>query len=99
MHLYKAKSKERLKQRRDLFNDIPSGTLYEAGIPPHVIIHRTPCSVLMKEGSLFNNALNAYGKGKDLSDSERGNPLPPLQVLLSPIDSKASFICTVWNEK
>ena len=31
---------------------------------------------------------------KDNSDSERGNPLPPLHGLLFPISSKGSFICT-----
>ena len=30
---------------------------------------------------------------KDRSDSERGNPLPPLNVLLFPISSKGSFKC------
>ena len=32
---------------------------------------------------------------KDHSDSERGNPLPPLNGLLFPISSKGSFICTI----
>ena len=31
---------------------------------------------------------------KDHSYSERGNPLPPLHVLLLPIGSKGSFIST-----
>ena len=51
---------------------------------------------------LFNDARNTfylrlYGVGhmvKDHSDSERGNPLPP-HGLLFPINSKASFICTI----
>ena len=30
---------------------------------------------------------------KDHSDSEKGNPLPPLRLLF-PINSKCSFICT-----
>ena len=56
-----------------------------------------------EEGNvLFNDALNTfyfrlYGVGhmvKDHSDSERGNPLPP-HVLLFPINSKCSFICTI----
>ena len=41
--------------------------------------------------------LRLYGVGhmvKDHSDSERGNPLPP-HVLLIPINSKGSFICTI----
>ena len=48
---------------------------------------------------LFNYALNIfylrlYGVRhmvKDHSDSERGNPLPPLNVLLFPISNKGSF--------
>ena len=32
--------------------------------------------------------------GKDHTDSERGNPLTP-HVLLFPISSKGSFICTI----
>ena len=54
---------------------------------------------------LFNDALNNFIYGymatniifmiKDYSDIERGNPLPPLHVLLFPISSKGSFICTV----
>ena len=56
-----------------------------------------------KEGNvLFNDALNTfylrlYGVRhmvKDLSDSERGNPLPP-HGLLFPISSKGYFICTI----
>ena len=51
---------------------------------------------------LFNDALNTfylrlYGVRhivKDHSDSEKGNPLPPLMLLLS-INSKGSFICTI----
>ena len=50
---------------------------------------------------LFNDALNTfylrlYGVRhmvKDHSDSEKGNPLPP-HMLLFPISSKGSFICT-----
>ena len=41
--------------------------------------------------------LRLYGVGhmiKDLSDSERGNPLPP-HGLLFPVSSKGSFICTI----
>ena len=70
-----------------------------------------------KEGNvLFNDALNTfylrlYGVRhmvKDHSDSEKGNPLPP-HMLLFPINSKGSFICTIpqtgycftvaWNER
>ena len=56
-----------------------------------------------KEGNvLFNDALNTfylrlYGVRhmvKDLSDSEKGNPLPPHRLLF-PINSKGSFICTI----
>ena len=56
-----------------------------------------------KEGNvLFNDALNTfylrlYGVRhmvKDHSDSERGNPLPP-QELLFPINSTGSFICII----
>ena len=51
---------------------------------------------------LFNNALNTFylqlfGVNhivKDLSDSERGNPLPP-DGLLFPVSSKGSFICII----
>ena len=32
--------------------------------------------------------------GKDYSDSEKGNPLPPHRLLLSS-NSKGSFICTI----
>ena len=58
---------------------------------------------MIKEGSvLFNDALNTfylrlYVVGhmvKDLSDSEKGNPLLP-HGLLVPISSKGSFICTI----
>ena len=57
----------------------------------------------MKEGNvLFNDALNTfylrlYGVRhmvKDHSDSEKVNPLPPHR-LLSTINSKGSFICTI----
>ena len=52
---------------------------------------------------LFNDTLNTfylwlYGVRhmvKDYSDSERGNPLPPLHGLLFSISSKGSFICTI----
>ena len=56
-----------------------------------------------KEGNvLFNDALNTfylwlYGVRhmvKDHSDSEKGKPLPP-HMLLFPISSKGSFICTI----
>ena len=56
-----------------------------------------------KEGNvLFNDALNTfylrlYGVKhmvKDHSDSERGNPLPPHELLFL-ISSKGSFICTI----
>ena len=43
-------------------------------------------------------SLRLYGVGhmvKDHSDSERGNPLPPLHGLLFPISSKGSFICII----
>ena len=51
---------------------------------------------------LFNDALNTfylrlYGirhMVKELSDSERGNPLPPYGLLFL-INSKGSFICTI----
>ena len=57
-----------------------------------------------KEGNvLFNNTLiyfylRLYGVGhmvKDNSDSERGNPLPPPELLF-PISSKDYFIC-LWE--
>ena len=68
----------------------------------------TPCRCTClyhtwKEGNVsFNNTLNTfylwlYGVRhmvKDHSDSERGNPLPPLHGLLFPI-SKDYFICTI----
>ena len=43
---------------------------------------------------LFNDALNTFlirYMVKDHSDSERGNPLPPLYGLLFPISSVGSF--------
>ena len=51
---------------------------------------------------LFNDTLNTfylplYGVRhmvKDHSDSEKGNPLLP-HILLFPINSKGSFICTI----
>ena len=53
--------------------------------------------------ALFNDVLNTfdlrlYGVRhmvKDHSDSERGNPVPPLIVLPFPISSKGSFICII----
>ena len=60
-----------------------------------------------KEGNvLFNDTLNTfylrlYGVKhmvKDHSDSERGNRLLP-HGLLSPIDSKGSFICTTTQTR
>ena len=42
--------------------------------------------------------LRLYGVGhmvKGHSDSERGNPLPPLHGLIFPISSKDYFICTI----
>ena len=32
---------------------------------------------------------------KEHSDTERGNPLPPLHGLLCPISNKCAFICTI----
>ena len=58
---------------------------------------------IRKEGNvLFNDALNTfylrlYGVRhmvKYHSDSEKENPLPPYRLLF-PINSKASFICTI----
>ena len=51
---------------------------------------------------LFNDALNTFylrlcgvrHMVKDHSDSERGNPLPPVGLLF-PNNSKGSFICTI----
>ena len=60
-------------------------------------------SVRRKNGGvLFNDALNTfylrlYGVRhmvKDLSDSERENPLPPHRLLF-PISSKGSFLCII----
>ena len=59
-------------------------------------------SNMKEENVLFNDTLNTfylwlYGVRhmvKDHSDSERGNPQPPLQGILFPISSKGSFICT-----
>ena len=56
---------------------------------------------------LFNDALNSfylrlYGVRlmvKDHSDSERGNPLLPLDGLLSLISRKGSFICTIPHKQ
>ena len=42
--------------------------------------------------------IQLYGVGhmiKDHSDSDRGNPLPPLLRLLFSISSRGSFICTI----
>ena len=55
-----------------------------------------------EENIIFNDGRNTvylrlYGvihMIKDHSDSERGNPLPPLFGLLFPISSKGAFICT-----
>ena len=53
-----------------------------------------------KEGNvLFNDTLNTFyirlydvgHMAKDHSDSDKGNPLPPLNGLLFPISSKGSF--------
>ena len=61
------------------------------------------CGLLWKEGNvLFNDTLNTfhlrlYGVRhmvKDHSDSERGNPLPPHELLFL-INSKGSFIYTI----
>ena len=60
------------------------------------------CSNRKEGNDLFNDALNAfylqlYGVRhmvKDHSDSEKGNLLPP-HMLLFPINSKGSFICTI----
>ena len=69
----------------------------------NLIILGTNSSDIRKEGNvLFNDALNTfylrlYGVRhmvKDHSDSERGNPLPPHELLFS-INSKGSFICTI----
>ena len=58
---------------------------------------------LHKEGHvLFNDALNTfylrlYGVGhmvKDYSDSEKGNPLPPHELIFA-INSKGYFICII----
>ena len=43
-----------------------------------------------------------YGVGhmvKDHSDSERGNPLPPLNSLVFPIRRKGTFIRTITQER
>ena len=62
------------------------------------IVSSSHSMLLIKEGSvLFNDALNTfylrlYGVGhmvKDHSDSERGH------LLLFPINSKGSFICSI----
>ena len=59
--------------------------------------------VRKEEHVLFNNALNTLylwlyiGKYmvNDHSESERGNPLPPLNGLLFPISRNGSFMCTI----
>ena len=65
---------------------------------------RTPQSILGRERDvLFNDALNTFYLEvcgvrhivKDHSDSEIGNPLPPIQGLLFLISSKGSFICII----
>ena len=69
-----------------------------------IVTHNSMQSQGRKEVNvLFNDALNTfnlrlYGVGhmvKDHSDSERGNPLPPLHGLLFPISSKGYFISTI----
>ena len=45
----------------------------------------------MNEGNILFNVGDMV---EDHSYSERGNPLPP-HGLLSPINSKGSFICTI----
>ena len=42
---------------------------------------------------LFNDALKTCGK--EHSETERGNPLPPLHGLHFPNSSEGSFICTI----
>ena len=57
----------------------------------------------MEGNVLFHNALDIfylrlYGVRhmvNNHSDSNRGNPLPPLHGLLFPISSKGSFICII----
>ena len=64
----------------------------------------------MMEGHvLFDDAINTFYLQlydiehmiKDHSNSDRGNPLPPLHGLLIPISNKGSFICilpkTEWH--
>ena len=88
---------------------VVNGILF--GVKTHKKAENTTQSLLYvsfavnrKEGNvLFNDTLNtfylrSYGVRhmvKDHSDSERGNPLPPLYGLLFPISIKCSFICTI----
>ena len=68
----------------------------------YLTTHSTHFIYGRKEMFLFNGALNIfylqlYVVGhmvKDHSDSERGNPLPPLYGLLFLISSKGSFVST-----
>ena len=72
-----------------------------------VIVVKCVCIICERERNvLFNDALNTfylrlYGirlMVKDHSDSERGNPLSPHRLLLS-INSKGSFICTMYTDR
>ena len=47
-----------------------------------------------REREMFYLTTHSTHMVKDLSDSEKGNPLPPHRLLLS-INSKGSFICTI----
>ena len=66
------------------------------------VIHQSLKTQERERNVLFNDALNTfylrlYGVRhmvKDISDSEKGNPLPPHRLLLS-INSKGYFICTI----
>ena len=72
-------------------------------------VRETPAiSYIMNEGNvLYNDALNTFylrlnSVGhivKDHSDSERGNPLPPLNGLLFPISSEESFMYIIPQPK
>ena len=69
---------------------------------PKSTVYHGSCFVCWMERNVFNDALNTfylrlYGVGlmvKAHSDSERGNPLPPLHGLFL-ISSNECFMCTI----
>ena len=94
------------KEGNVLFNNTFYLRLYGRKEMFYLTTHSTRFIYGYMEGNvLFNDALNTfylrlYGVGHMVmchSDSERGNPLPPLHGLIFPVSSKGSFICTILD--